>query len=576
MMIPSASDHTQQHWDDETDVLVIGSGASGLSAALFAAQAGLRVLVCEKLAYVGGTTATSGGGIWVPGTKPGLATGDTIEAARTYLKGLLGDLYQEDLIEAYLSEGGKVIDFLNEKTEVKFQLSTWPDYRSSQPGGALQGRSLFPAPFDGKKLGRNFALLHPPMHRLMVLGGLMLGPEEVNDFLRPFSSPGAFMRVTRKLLRYGLDRIRFSRGTDLRSGNALVARLLYSIDKLGCGILTQASLEELVTDGGRVTGAALLVNGKPKRIRALKSVFVATGGFPHNKEMLQSYGPGTPHRFSLCNPACIGEGIQAAVDAGAVVDRDLSSVGFWTPASASRDENGQDVPIIYGYLDRGRPGVIAVNQKGERFVNEASSYHDIVTALFASGGAQGKPFHFITDQAFVRRHGLGLIRPWPWNRSLRPWIRRGYITTANTLEELGSKIGVDPTVLAATVQRHNQSAREGHDPDFNKGGSAYNRMFGHKTPWPNPNLAPIESAPFISLQIHPATIGTAIGIKTNASGQALNAAEQPIPGLYMCGNDQASPFRGFYPGGGSTLGPAIVFAYLAVQSLLRTEHQSGH
>jgi len=566
-MSPVVGETSAQHWDDETDILVIGSGAGGLSAALFAAQAGLRVLVCEKLAYVGGTTATSGGGIWVPGTKAGLAAGDTVEAAKTYLKELLGDFYQEDLIETYLATGGKVIDFLNENTEVKFDLANWPDYRSSLPGGATRGRSLFPQPFDGKKLGRNFSLLHPPSHRLMVLGGLMLGPEEVPDFLRPFSSPGAFMRVTRKLLRYGLDRIRYARSTDLRSGNALVGRLLYSVDKLGGKILTRARLAELITDGNRVVGAAMVINGAPKRIRARKAVFLATGGFPHNQEMLQRYGPATPHQFSLCNPACKGEGIQAALGAGALLDRELSSVGFWTPASAHRETNGADTPVIYGYLDRGRPGVVAVNELGKRFVNEANSYHDIVTALFANGGAQGKPFYFITDRDFVRRHGLGQIRPWPWNRSLRPWVRRGYITVADTLEALALKIGIDSATLAATVQRHNDSARVGQDPDFHKGDSAYNRMFGHKTSWPNPNLAPIETPPFIALQIHPATIGTAMGLKTNVSGQVLNAGGQAIPGLYACGNDQASPFRGFYPGGGSTLGPAIVFAYLAVQSL---------
>ena len=154
-------------------------------------------------------------------------------------------------------------------------------------------------------------------------------------------------------------------------------------------------------------GATVVVGGVPKRIRASKAVLLATGGFAHNQEMLRRYGPATPHRFSLCNPACTGAGIQAALDAGASVDRALSSVGFWTPASASREKNGADTPVIYGYLDRGRPGVIAVNEQGKRFVNEADSYHDIVSAIFANGGADGRPFHFITDRAFVRRHGLG-------------------------------------------------------------------------------------------------------------------------------------------------------------------------
>ena len=567
-MSAAASPSSDTPWDMETDVLVIGSGAGGLAASLFAGLAGLDVILCEKQRRLGGTTATSGGGIWVPGTRGGLAAGDSKEKAKAYLQHLLGKYYRADLVDTYLETGSQVIDYLNDHTEVKFEVVPWPDYRSDEPGGAPKGRTLFPLAFDGKKLGKDFQMIQPPMHRLMVLGGLMLAPSDVNDFLHPFSSWGSFTRVTRKVLQYAIDRLRYSRGTDLKTGNALVARLVYSLPRDKTTILTESPMTELITENGAVVGAVVSVKGQSRRILARRGVVLATGGYPHNQEMLRKYGPTTPHRFSLCSAANVGEGIQAALKVGAVVDEALSSVGNWTPASVTHDSQGREVPVIYGYLDRGRPGVIAVNSEGKRFVNESNSYHDIVTALFATRRNENEAFHFVTDQAFVRRHGLGLVRPWPWNRSLKPWVRKGYIKMADTLPELASQIGVDPDSLVATVKRHNEFARTGVDLDFGKGSTKYNRMFGHQMEWPNPNLAPIESPPYVALRIHPATIGTTKGLKTTAAAQAVSATGEPIRGLYACGNDLAAVFRGYYPGGGTTLGPAIVFAYLAVQNMV--------
>lgn len=558
------------HWDDETDVLVFGSGAGGLSAALFGARAGWDVLLCEKRAHVGGTTAVSGGGIWIPGNKEGVAAGDSVERAREYLQQRLGRYYRAELIDAYLANCAKVIDLLAQETEVRFELVPWPDYRSDEPGGAKKGaRTLFPLPFDGKKLGKNFALLQPPMHRLTVLGGLMLGANEVDDFLRPWSSPAAFGRVTRKVAKYFVDRIRYARGTDLRVGNALVARMLYSLPSDKVGIWTESPLVELIVHDGEVQGAVVRHEGGLRRVRARRGVVLATGGFPHSAEMRRIYGPATPHRHSLACEGNVGEGINAAQSAGAVVDTELSSVGSWTPASVVKDGQGRETPVIYGYLDRGRPGVIAVDANGRRFVNESNSYHDIVSAMFERSGPEDAAFHFICDREFVRRHGLGLVRPWPWTRSLAPFVRSGYIATADTLPELARKIGVDADNLVDTVQKHNGYCETGVDLEFGKGSTAYNRMFGVKSSWPNPNLAPIGAGPFVALRIHPATIGTTIGLKSNAAGQVLGRDGAPIPGLYACGNDLAAVFRGFYPGGGTTLGPAIVFGYLSVEGMKR-------
>lgn len=562
-------EETQQVWDEVCDVLVFGSGAGGLSASLFAAREGLQVTLCEKRPYLGGTTATSGGGIWVPGTPGGLAAGDTLERAREYLQGQLGTHYQADLIDAFLTHGPGVIETLQSQTEVRFELSSWPDYRSDEPGGAKKGRTLFPLPFDGKKLGRDFARLQPPMHRIMVLGGLMLGPEDVPDFLRPLSSLGALRRVLHKLARYAGDLVRYGRGTDLRSGNALIARMIYSLPRERVSLRTDCALVELVKSEGRVVGAVVKAGQQTRRIRARRAVVLATGGFPHAQELLRTYGPETPHRHSLACEGNVGDGARAAMALGATMDTRLSSVANWTPASVIQDRQGRETPVIYGYLDRGRPGVIAVDSQGQRFVNESSSYHDIVTAMFKHSAGEGV-YHFVCDASFVRRHGLGLVRPWPWSRSLAPFIRSGYLKVGTTLTELAQAIGADPATLVKTVERHNAYCATGIDTEFGKGSTAYNRMFGYATSYPNPNLAPIQSPPFVALRIHPASLGTTIGLKTTADAQVVDGEDRPISGLYACGNDLAAAFRGRYPGGGTTLGPALVFGALAARHIANT------
>jgi 3-oxosteroid 1-dehydrogenase len=271
-----------------------------------------------------------------------------------------------------------------------------------------------------------------------------------------------------------------------------------------------------------------------------------------------------------------GDGQRAARAVGADIDRDLSSPCLWTPSSLLTERDGKKVPVIYGYLDRGRPGVIAVDPTGKRFVNESNSYHDIVSALFdrrAELGAGASNFHFICDAAFVRKNGLGAIRPWPFSRSLVPFVRRGYISAAATVRELASEIGIDPEALAETVDRHNGFARTGVDSDFGKGSTSFNRVWGDPKVGPNPNLTPISTAPFVALPILPATLGTAVGLRTNGDAQVLDPAGNVILGLFACGNEMASAMRGFYPGGGITIGPAIVFAHRAV---LKAQERAEH
>jgi 3-oxosteroid 1-dehydrogenase len=571
---PDRSSPAPRLWDREVDLLIFGSGAGGLSASLFAAKKGLEVLLCEKSDLIGGTTATSGGVAWIPGNDQAKQAGlkDSIDDARSYLRHELGNYYRADLIDAFLDSGRTALNAIETDTEVKFDHLPWPDYHPEQAGAVPKGRSVVARPFDGRRLGRDFALVRPPIHRLMILGGLMIGAEEIPDFLNPFASPKVFGRVVRKVARYASDRVRNPRGTDVRNGNALVSRLLLSLRQRNVPIWTEAPLVSLLTSGGRVVGATLSRGGKTLRIHARSGVVLATGGFPRNASMRREYGNDYPHDFTLAYEGNTGDGIQAALAVGGGVDTELASPGLWTPASVVKDRDGKEIPVIYGYLDRGRPGIIAVNAEGKRFVNESNSYHDIVMAMYEQGAGDGAHFYFVCDRNFVRKHGLGVMRPSPLTLSIKPFVRSGYIHAADTLTGLARQIGVNAQGLAETVKRHNEFARTGIDLDFGKGANVYNRQFGDKGVEPNPNLVPIVEPPFIALRIHAATLGTTRGLRTNGDAQALDTSGNPIDGLYACGNELASAMRGLYPGGGVTIGPAIVFAFRAVEhAAARTE-----
>jgi len=559
-------------WTHETDVLVFGSGAAGFSSGVFARKNGLKVLICEKTPVVGGTTATSGGIAWIPLSAQARAAGvrDTIDDVRTYLRHELKDHYREDLVEAFLEAGPKAMAELQKDTDVVFDYLPWPDYHASQVCGVSQGRSLETRRYDGRRLGRDFELVRPPIKRLMLLGGLSVDKRKVDDFLNPFKTWGGVGRVFRTLVRYAADRLRYSRGTDICAGNALIARLLYSLRQLGADIWVNSPLVELIREGGeggRVIGAVVQHEGRNVRVRARRGVILATGGFPRNADMRRELGPAHPHDHTVGYEGNVGDGINAGRRAGGVIDKDMVGPGLWQPSSLLRHADGTEETILYGYLDRGRPGVIAVDQSGKRFVNESNSYHDIGEAMFRAGAARGNKFWLVCDRDFVWKRGLGLIRPFQPN--LGSYARRGYITLADTVQDLAQKIGIDPQALEATVARHNEFARTGVDADFGKGSDPYNRMFGDPAVKPNPNLTPIHKGPFVALRIYPSTIGTCIGLKIDADARVLDAQGLAVRGLYACGNDISSVMRGYYPGGGITIGPAIAFAYVATRHIAR-------
>jgi 3-oxosteroid 1-dehydrogenase len=558
-------------WDQEVDLLVFGAGMGGMTAALIGALEGLDVLFCEKTDQVGGTTSTSAGTVWIPGSSQSVRDGvpDTIEAARRFLDAEIGPR-AEAVREAYLKAGPAALDYLEARSEVKFRAPPrHPDYHSNQPGRALAGRALAPLPFDGRLLGGDFARVRPPIAPFMVLGGMMVGKDDIPALVKPFSSLGAFRAAMRLLLRHAADRLRHARGTRLVMGNALVARLFYSLRSRKVPIRFDTRLIELVKEDGRVTGAVVEDGTTRRSIGARRGVILATGGFAPNAELRREFMPDMPIAHSNAFAGASGEGFAAARNAGAAVDDKHVSPAFYFPSSLRQEADGSETNFPHILLDRAKPGLIAVNADGRRFVNEADSYHDFVEGMLRSHAVTPTvPAWLICDRSFVGDYGLGLLHPGSGARAIAHHIANGYLKRADTLEQLATQIGVNAKNLTATVAEHNRCAESGVDEAFGKGGTEYNQFYGDPANRPNPCLRPIVQSPFFAVAVYPSTMGTTVGLATDGDARVLDQDGAPIPGLYACGNDMASLFRGVYVGPGITLGPALVFAYRAVMHVI--------
>ena len=547
------------------DVVVVGAGAGGLTAASTAAAEGCSVLLLERAAVVGGTTAISGGMVWIPANGKMAAAGrsDSLEDARTYLDHTVPPGNRRRL-EAFLAWGDKAITDLEARTALRLQpVATYPDYYPDLPGATAGGRVLEPVPYDARALGAGFALLRDPLPEFMLFGGMMISRQDIPHLRRAARSWRSALHVAKLLLRYGKQRLRQRRGTTLYLGNALAARLLQSALHLGVTIRTETSAHRLLTRlDGRVSGVETLdPGGRRTLVQARRGVVLATGGLSHGGPLRASYVPPAAGMLSAAvDPGSAPRGAQLAADVGARLSEPTDQGAFWVPASTFARADGSTGVFPHTVTDRAKPGLIAVAGDGRRFVNEAVSYHEFVRAQLASGGT-AVPAWLVCDARFLWTYGLGQVKP--FTRSLKWDVRSGYLKRGETIPLLAEAIGVPAQALAETIESFNEHARQGEDPAFSRGGNIYQRHLGDADHQPNPCVAPVERPPFYAVAVWPADLGMSAGIMTDADGRVLGRDGSPIAGLFACGNDMASIMEGAYPGPGITLGPAITFGWLA-------------
>ena len=554
----------------QCDLLVVGSGAAGLTAALTAVKRGVRVIVIEKEAVLGGTTALSEGMIWVPMSRQAAAAGinESEAAALAYVEAVAGPHFAPAKAAAYVGNAAAMLAFVEGSTLARFTLAAYsPDYHQELPGATVGARAFNPGLFDGRLLGRDFARLRPPLASTMILSGLTIASADLPHFMALRRSPRAMLHVATLLGRYGTDRLTgHRRGTRIANGNGLIAALMLALRQAGVPLMTRTRAISLERTDGKVTGVHVASESSSTTITASKAVVLACGGFPGDAELKRrfySHVRGGKAHFSLAPATNTGDGLRLALDVGAVLDEAVDQPAAWTPVSLVPFGNGQKVPFPH-YIDRGKPGVIAVDRRARRFTNEAEPYHRFVPSMIRACQSDTEvEVWLIADARAVRSYGLGAVPPAPGR--IGPFLRSGYLVAGNSPAALAEALGLEGAALARTVETFNRGARQGEDPEFGKGSTPFNRAYGDAAHTPNPCVAPLVEPPYYAVRILPGDIATFVGLSTDAYARVLDGSRRPIPGLYAAGNDMTSPFGGDYPAAGVTIGSAMTFGYIAGQ-----------
>ena len=552
------------------DVIVIGSGAAGFATAVTACCKGLSVLMLEKAPHFGGTSAISGGAVWINDTDQARQAGKSgsPDAIKTYLRTIIGDAnYRPALVDAFVESGREALAFLEQEGAVKYSLRPLsPDYYPDEAGAVDAGRALEVVEFDGRELGEHFSTLRSPPPGMLLFGGMMVNRVDIQHFLDMRRSWTSFRHCSRLLLRYGRDRLRHPRGTRLAMGNALIARMATLALRKGLDLALNVNVTALIEEQGRVTGVTLKREGKEEQLRARYGVVLAAGGFAAGQIAAQ-FRPATQQHFTMSPATNDGAAFQLAGRVGAQEGANLPSNFFWAPVSVLRHPDGTEERFPHLVTDRAKPGVIAVNQRGVRFVNESNSYHHFASAMQQQ--PENAPCYLIGDALAMKNYGLGLARPAPVNNDAL--INAGYLHKADTLAALAQQLNLDPLTLEETVARYNRDAANGTDSEFRKGGNSYNRAMGDPAHQPNACNAPLSQGPFYAITLYTGDLGTSRGLVTTADAQVINQQNEAIPGLYAVGNDMDSMMAGTYPGPGITLGPALTFGYLAAKHMVQQQ-----
>jgi 3-oxosteroid 1-dehydrogenase len=542
--------------DETYDFVIVGSGGGSTPAALVMNEAGKRVLIIEKEPMIGGTSAFSGGLIWIPNNGLRPDAGDSHEQARTYLDTVIGEVGPASTParrEAFVRAGGEMIRFLQGKG-MKFVPARYPDYYDTLPGGLADGRSLGAPLFDVNELGEWSDKL--AFHKVTSMVPVT-SPESVDLFnaTRTWRGRALLAKIAwRELVRKRLL------GQKLRgAGNALQGRLYQIVLREKIPIWTETPVKDLIVEDGRVVGVVAERKGEPIRVRAELGVLLNAGGFGRNREMREAYQPKpTSTEWTQVSPGHTGEMIQACMRIGAATD--LMDESFWLACSFAPDGTFMG---MHSSNDISRPYLIVVDKNGKRFANEAANYMEFGQRMYAAGAV---PAWAVFESRFRQRYPWGLMAPGITPRSV---IESGYLKRASTIEDLARQCGIDPEGLKATVQRFNGFARSGVDEDFHRGESAYNHYFGDPTVTPNPNLGALEKPPFYAVALQPADVGTAGGVVCDEFARVLKTDGAPIPGLYATGITTATVVGRSYPGAGASVGPSMTFGYIAARHAAR-------
>lgn len=556
------------------DVIVVGSGAGAMTSALFAADQGLSVLIVEKSNQYGGTSAISGGGIWIPNNHYFKAKGghDSPELSLQYLKAATGEHGDEARLQAYLDNAAPMIKALTHTSRVRYAVAEkYPDYYPHLPGALPGGRTLDPELFDTSLLGDELANLRNPSPSTLLMGRIAWTARDAHTAMA--RSFGWQWLIFKLMARYKLDfkwrrKSKFDRRAAL--GSSLVASLRRSLMDRNVPLWLNTDFEELLVDDQRVIGIKVRSAGNLLTLKARRGVIFGSGGFEQNQALREQFLPQpTRASWSATPPGNnTGAALQAGLKAGAATA--LMDWAWWAPTIAVP---GEEKPRGV-FAERAFPGAIVVNSLGHRFVNEAAPYLEFVDAMYKDNlktGGRSVPAWVIFDGHFRFHYAMGPLMPAqvaPDSRLRKEWLNTVY-WKADSLEALAAQIGVDAQGLGDTVQKINHYAQTGEDLDFARGGNVFDRYYGDSNITPNPCLAPIRKGPFYAMRLDAGDIGTKGGLLTNQHAQVVRADGQPIAGLYAIGNCSASVMGTSYPGAGGTLGPALTFGYIAAHHIAR-------
>lgn len=558
------------NFDQQFDVVVVGSGGGGMTAALCAQSLGLSAVVIEKSDKYGGTSAVSGGGIWIPNNDDIARTGgtDSYEEGLTYLKEIVGKEVPQERIEAYLKNAPEMVRYMAKTFGVKYRnVPKYPDYYSNRPGGKDGWRSMEPVDFDASLLGAEFDRQRESFKGTLLMGRIAMNQVEAHTLFS--RGPGWIWLTLKMLLKYWLD-IGWRRKThrDRRQvlGQGMVSALRYAMLQKNVPLVLEAGMDSLIEDNGRVVGVNVVHRGRKQRYGARRGVILACGGFESNQAMREKYlAQPTKVEWTAAPPINQGDGIRAGQSLGAATKL-MDKV--WGSPTVRKPGAEQQITL---FIERGMPGCVAVNSKGKRFANEAAAYPDFRDAMYADH-AKGNgcvPAWLVFDATFRFKYPMGIFLPGqiePDARLPADWLDKVYFR-ADSIDVLAGKIGVDKAGLAETVAKMNEYASKGVDPEFGKGSIPIDRYYSDPSVKPNTCLGPIVKPPFYAVPMYPGEIGTKGGLDVDSKARVLREDGSVIDGLYAIGNTSAAVMGSTYPGAGSTLGPAMTFGYIAARDI---------